>query len=56
MSVVQKLKSALPIDLGDDATQRTWECDECDNVFDSYKRPGRVRCMECLSDEVTQVE
>ena len=56
MSVVQKLKSALPVDLGESATERTWECEECGNVFDSYKRPERVRCMECMSTAVIQLE
>jgi protein-arginine kinase activator protein McsA len=56
MSVVQKLKSAIPVEFEDGATERTWECHECGNVFDSYKRPERVKCMDCLSTDVTEVE
>jgi DNA-directed RNA polymerase subunit RPC12/RpoP len=52
MSVIQKLKSALP---GDDGTvtKKTYECEECGHAFESAKSPNRARCEECLSRDVT---
>lgn len=51
MSVIQKLKSALPIE-DEGVTHRTFECQECGNTFESTKRPERAKCMECLSNDV----
>lgn len=54
MSVLQKLKSALPVNDSGGATKRTFECQECGEVFESTKRPERAQCMECLSADVSQ--
>jgi ribosomal protein S27AE len=53
MSVIQKLKSALPIE-DEGVTTRTYECESCGEVFESAKTPDRVQCMECLSTDVTE--
>lgn len=53
MSVLQKLKSALPVD-DDGVTTRIYECQECGEVFESAKIPERAQCMECLSANVTE--
>jgi predicted Zn-ribbon and HTH transcriptional regulator len=53
MSVIQKLKSALPIE-DESITRRTYECQECGNTFESTKTPDRAKCMECLSNDVRE--
>lgn len=51
MSVIQKLKNALPVE-EDSAASQTYECRECGAVFESEKKPGRVVCTECSSADV----
>jgi predicted Zn-ribbon and HTH transcriptional regulator len=53
MSVIQKLKSALPVD-DETVTKRTYECQECGHTFESAKTPDRAQCVECLSNDVTE--
>jgi predicted Zn-ribbon and HTH transcriptional regulator len=51
MSVLQKLKSVLPIE-DESITHQMFECQECGNTFESTKTPDRAKCMECLSEDV----
>ncbi|WP_248895660.1 hypothetical protein [Haloplanus halobius] len=53
MSVLQKLKSVLPVE-DEGVTRRTYECQDCGNVFESAKTPDRAECMECLSADVAE--
>jgi ribosomal protein S27AE len=51
MSVIQRLKEALPID-EESAKRRTYECQKCGTVFESEKNPDRVICSACSSTDV----
>jgi predicted Zn-ribbon and HTH transcriptional regulator len=53
MSVIQKIKSALPVD-DNTVTKRTYECQECGHVFESAKTPDSAQCVECLSHDVAE--
>jgi protein-arginine kinase activator protein McsA len=55
MSVVKKLKSVVGMD-GDSHTKKRYQCQQCDNEFESYKLPERTSCPECLSTDVDVLE
>lgn len=55
MSIIQQLKSAIP-GVEEGLQRRTYECQDCGNVFTSAKSPNRVECTECLSQDVVEQE
>lgn len=55
MSVLQTVKSALPIDDESEVTF-AYECRDCGHEFESEKAPGRAVCVECRSADVTHLE
>lgn len=51
MSVIDTIKG-LVSDEEDTSTITAYECQNCDNVFESMKTPEKAKCMECLSSDV----
>lgn len=50
-SPIQKLKAFFSSD--DGSLRRTFECNECEHVYESAKQERRAVCPECLSNDVT---
>lgn len=48
------LLSKLLGSAGSNVEFREYECDECGNTFQSAKRPERVQCPDCLSNDLTE--
>ncbi len=55
MNVLQKVKSALPIDEGSDGVY-AYECHNCGHEFRTGKEPGRAVCEECRSEDLEELE
>lgn len=53
MSALQKLKSVVP---GLETDTTTYECQNCETVFESESPPDRVTCVDCLSGAVEPAE
>jgi protein-arginine kinase activator protein McsA len=55
MSVIETVKSVLPV--ADDSGVETTEyvCTDCESTFPSAKSDERVACPDCLSKEVERV-
>lgn len=56
MSVLQKLKSALPIEEDDSIESRTFECQECGTEFETTKPPERAMCPDCMEHNAQPIE
>lgn len=55
MSVLQQLKSALPIEDDSDGVYE-YECHDCGHSFRTKKDPGRAICEECRSTDLEELE
>lgn len=54
MSILERLKAAVGTD---EPGTRTYECQECGNVFETDAPPHRAACMNCpLEGEKRNVE
>lgn len=56
MSVLQQLKSALPIEDDESDSVYAYECQNCGHEFRTQKEPGRAVCRECRSADVDELE
>lgn len=55
MSVIQKLKSTLPIGAETGVDKTSYECQDCGNVFESTQDKDRALCTDCTSSDIEQV-